>query len=345
MLTFGMQDAPRLTNSAGLRTMLELESPTTIMEALDALGVQVIDKSAVLRGMPGQQLTEMDLSRVKLEPLRVFAKDEIVAISPTDTPANDAKSSLVYARVLAHDKDTIGALSRVVVAAPSHPHTTKPNPHPRQHAISHRTLLSSEIYSFQSHLDSKGALSSRSSGGGGGGGSRGRGRGTPARPLREPLDAKLGPGAQARSLARRGGDAKEKRKGQGGGSRSASENEDLISAVSSLLARVNLPVTLEQKQLMKTNMGLQDELRAMKKQITLVCDAKDRANQRLKKIADGFTCKICLSEPIDRILIPCGHFVCSSCEGLLRTRSCPFCRQRYQTSTKFYLPFDEGEVS
>ena len=41
------------------------------------------------------------------------------------------------------------------------------------------------------------------------------------------------------------------------------------------------------------------------------------------------TCKVCLFEPKDTLLMPCGHFcVCKGCADLLKQKTplCPMCR-------------------
>ena len=41
------------------------------------------------------------------------------------------------------------------------------------------------------------------------------------------------------------------------------------------------------------------------------------------------TCKVCLFEPKDTLLMPCGHFcVCKDCANALKEKSplCPMCR-------------------
>jgi len=48
------------------------------------------------------------------------------------------------------------------------------------------------------------------------------------------------------------------------------------------------------------------------------------------------TCKVCCENPIDIVLIPCGHVViCSTCETKLSAKECPVCRQIYTTNRIF----------
>mmetsp|Transcript_13007 Transcript_13007/g.23597 ORF Transcript_13007/g.23597 Transcript_13007/m.23597 type:complete len:118 (-) Transcript_13007:303-656(-) len=117
-----------------------------------------------------------------------------------------------------------------------------------------------------------------------------------------------------------------------------------MEAISSILSRVNIPLSLEQKELVTRNLNLQEEIRELKTQVTKMCESRDAANTKLKKISESFICQICQSENVDIVLVPCGHLLCTACKGRLRTRACPFCRQRYQTTIKYFSPLENNAV-
>ena len=56
-------------------------------------------------------------------------------------------------------------------------------------------------------------------------------------------------------------------------------------------------------------------------------------NEKLKEMQ---TCKICMDNPVNVTLLPCGHLVCcESCAPHLR--KCPICRRRIDGSIKTFM--------
>lgn len=55
-----------------------------------------------------------------------------------------------------------------------------------------------------------------------------------------------------------------------------------------------------------------------------------------EKLREMQTCKICMEQPVDTTLLPCGHLVCcESCAA--RLRRCPICRKIIQGTVKTYM--------
>ncbi|KAF5287989.1 hypothetical protein FQA39_LY15571 [Lamprigera yunnana] len=66
------------------------------------------------------------------------------------------------------------------------------------------------------------------------------------------------------------------------------------------------------------------------------------SHERLTKIMDAMTCKICMDSPIDTAFLPCAHVVaCSSCAA--RCERCPLCRADIAQPQKIYLPEEFNE--
>ncbi|KAK7493122.1 hypothetical protein BaRGS_00015643 [Batillaria attramentaria] len=55
-----------------------------------------------------------------------------------------------------------------------------------------------------------------------------------------------------------------------------------------------------------------------------------------RELARRLRCKVCLSEPIDTILVPCGHLVvCETCAR--NVTQCPLCRERIRATAKVHM--------
>ena len=65
-------------------------------------------------------------------------------------------------------------------------------------------------------------------------------------------------------------------------------------------------------------------------------------NERLK---GNFVCQICMTDDVNKVIVPCGHMLCDGCLGRLRDRKCPFCRQAFTTSVDFHKSYlaENGE--
>jgi len=59
----------------------------------------------------------------------------------------------------------------------------------------------------------------------------------------------------------------------------------------------------------------------------------------LSKSADlinRYICFVCVENPVDHCLDPCGHVMCSRCSSKIKT-NCPFCRSTFRSKIKMYL--------
>ncbi|KAF2883382.1 hypothetical protein ILUMI_22795 [Ignelater luminosus] len=66
------------------------------------------------------------------------------------------------------------------------------------------------------------------------------------------------------------------------------------------------------------------------------------SHERLTRIMDAMTCKICMDSQIDTAFLPCAHVVaCSSCAA--RCDRCPLCRADIAQAQKIYLPEEFNE--
>ncbi|KAJ6645279.1 E3 ubiquitin-protein ligase MYLIP, partial [Pseudolycoriella hygida] len=71
------------------------------------------------------------------------------------------------------------------------------------------------------------------------------------------------------------------------------------------------------------------------------CKAKMDAKVS-ERIAEAFTCHICMDNPMNSIFVPCGHVIC--CEKCaLRCETCPLCRSQVSTVNKIFLPTFQSE--
>eukprot|EP00466_Bigelowiella_natans_P004775 jgi/Bigna1/135000/aug1.27_g9708 len=397
VLNRAIKEAPRLAKWSGIRMMLELNHhhhdssssskemvKDVIAHGLDLMQVQTIDKANVLRGQPGQILTAEDENLIKLEPLRSFAKNEVVAIESWEEGGGDEaehkggmeqedekqqkresspkrrqrRKVYRYAIVEAQEKDSLDALSTLtlITALPGSSNNTssrsssssawnqkqQQQQQPRSNIQKH---LSSQVYAFRSELlDSRSLHSSGSS-------SSSSNENRRVFPSPFHVDSKslgiIGSGSRISPAHSSKDDNKrgEAAATAGGGRRGDSAGSNVIEAVSSLLSRVNLPISLSQRALMESNMRLQADMKEMQQQMAAVCDARDVLNARLKKIEDSYICHICESNKVDSVLVPCGHLICSTCKRCLRKRECPFCRNAFRSSAKYFSPLEDGSLS
>lgn len=114
--------------------------------------------------------------------------------------------------------------------------------------------------------------------------------------------------------------------------------EDTLKAVDSLLRRAGLPLSLEQQELMGRVMSLEAESKRLSE--TLRNERNDIATQRQSMQEDSgrFKCAVCLSNIVDRCLVPCGHTLCSACCAQLRTpKKCPYDRKNVTAEVPLFF--------
>lgn len=60
-------------------------------------------------------------------------------------------------------------------------------------------------------------------------------------------------------------------------------------------------------------------------------------SEKLNRIIEALTCKICMDNRLDSVFMPCAHVVaCSTCAA--RIERCPLCRSEITESRKLYMP-------
>uniref|UniRef100_A0A1B6C8A5 RING-type E3 ubiquitin transferase n=2 Tax=Clastoptera arizonana TaxID=38151 RepID=A0A1B6C8A5_9HEMI len=73
------------------------------------------------------------------------------------------------------------------------------------------------------------------------------------------------------------------------------------------------------------------------------CEKKteqEGASERLARLLDALTCRICMDAAIDTVFFPCAHVIaCSGCAD--RCDSCPLCRSSINESKRVYLPLEQ----
>ncbi|KAH1000702.1 hypothetical protein HUJ04_012997 [Dendroctonus ponderosae] len=68
------------------------------------------------------------------------------------------------------------------------------------------------------------------------------------------------------------------------------------------------------------------------------CDGEHcKDSEKLNRIIEALTCKICMDNRLDSVFMPCAHVVaCSTCAA--RIERCPLCRSEITESRKLYMP-------
>ena len=59
------------------------------------------------------------------------------------------------------------------------------------------------------------------------------------------------------------------------------------------------------------------------------------AHAAARSIEELLTCKICFTTRVDRVLLPCGHLLCHTCEA--RVRACPFCKKQVESRHRIFF--------
>ncbi len=313
-------DLPAFTNLSGVCAMFQVRDPATIPRLLESRGIRKIDRAAILRGTPGEVVTKTDLQRLCLDPLRIFFKSETIAwVEEGGNEGGEQQTVYRYGKVLSEQRDKYNALSEIEV------NVGKSN--------KARKFLSSNLYCFRSSLLRQNVNEFET------GDTKNKSCALDVHARNIETHATTSATGDRKALR----DTEMKTQVDVSDNGNIDDKSVLVGAVSSILARVNLPLSLDQKELMGANMQLQKEVARLKAQITSVCEAKDRANARIQKVEESFVCNICANEDVDQILVPCGHLLCSTCESKLRQKQCPFCRQGFRETVIFFTPLCEDE--
>lgn len=113
--------------------------------------------------------------------------------------------------------------------------------------------------------------------------------------------------------------------------------DELIGAVETLLARANVPLSFESKELLSKLMELNADKEALEADVGTAKAAADHARRDMVVASNRLKCQICISNTVTHCMVPCGHTICETCLGSLPRLTCPFCRKMISSKVRFYL--------
>lgn len=113
--------------------------------------------------------------------------------------------------------------------------------------------------------------------------------------------------------------------------------EQLLSAVSSMLHRANVPFSSDTKDLMKRMLELDEENMTLKSQVEREQTRAVEAIEDLQSVNAANKCPICVDTAITHVITPCGHAICENCLEMLHEKRCPFCRSTFYKSIKILI--------
>ena len=102
--------------------------------------------------------------------------------------------------------------------------------------------------------------------------------------------------------------------------------DDIISVVTSLLSKVDVDLSLDKQDLMRRICALQTDLKKADRSCVELQSAVRRLEDEKEALSSKMCCPICYSNPVDTLLLECGHCLCSGCAKRLMNDSCPVCR-------------------
>ncbi|RZF33292.1 hypothetical protein LSTR_LSTR007637 [Laodelphax striatellus] len=71
---------------------------------------------------------------------------------------------------------------------------------------------------------------------------------------------------------------------------------------------------------------------------------KNSDSEKLARLLDALTCRICMDANIDTVFLPCSHVICCwKCAE--RCQTCPLCRATIDTAKRIYLPTLEQDLA
>eukprot|EP00301_Raphidiophrys_heterophryoidea_P002418 c11125_g1_i2.p1 GENE.c11125_g1_i2~~c11125_g1_i2.p1 ORF type:complete len:1118 (+),score=253.69 c11125_g1_i2:603-3956(+) len=111
---------------------------------------------------------------------------------------------------------------------------------------------------------------------------------------------------------------------------------DFVKAVEDLLTKANVPFGLDQKKVLEQNVNLQDRLRQAGEELSQTKSQLEKMNATSEKLKSELTCKICFTNEVNIVIVPCGHLICAECSRGTTQRCCPFCRTAVAQVCKFF---------
>jgi late competence protein required for DNA uptake (superfamily II DNA/RNA helicase) len=111
-------------------------------------------------------------------------------------------------------------------------------------------------------------------------------------------------------------------------------------AVRDLLAMLDVPVSLDQQQLLQAKLQMQEQLSDAQRELKALRGGLTTAEEELEKYKEAFTCQICMDRNANVALVRCGHRFCNECMHRLQVSSqnqkCAYCRQTYTDTVPFF---------
>ncbi|KAI9997369.1 hypothetical protein PInf_001167 [Phytophthora infestans] len=111
----------------------------------------------------------------------------------------------------------------------------------------------------------------------------------------------------------------------------------VIAEVNTLLVRMNVSLSSSYEDLMTEILRLQQRTTLAEKARREAMKQVNLALRQKRDAEKALVCVVCLVNPVDRVLIPCGHSYCSTCVERLHRDSCPVCRLEITDSAAFRI--------
>jgi hypothetical protein len=115
---------------------------------------------------------------------------------------------------------------------------------------------------------------------------------------------------------------------------------EVSRAVRDLLAMLDVPVSLDQQQLLQAKLQMQEQLSEAQRELQALRGGLTTAEEELEKYKEAFTCQICMDRNANVALVRCGHRFCNECMHRLQESSqnqkCAYCRQTYTDTVPFF---------
>ena len=119
--------------------------------------------------------------------------------------------------------------------------------------------------------------------------------------------------------------------------------EDIVEALNSLLTRIGLPPSIQEKNLLSRIIDLENRNKHLQSEVTNTGTMLNEAKQVICKAKNNNRCPICLTGEVSFVMVPCGHVLCRACMGSLQASKCPYCRKIIQQKIRFYMPDGDNE--
>lgn len=101
--------------------------------------------------------------------------------------------------------------------------------------------------------------------------------------------------------------------------------QQVVGAVSDMLAAAGLPLDLERQELLQQALSAQQALAAARGELAAAASRAGELSSQLEAAQRAWTCRICFTRPVDTAFSGCGHVFCSACTSAVRNK-CPVCR-------------------